>query len=78
MVCKELGWEPKFTELGDRENGLGVEEDTLANKKVTAHGKRYLGHICRIFRGRKSQGTLKTYMVRATTGPLILGSSTTF
>ena len=75
-TCWEFGWKPRFTELGDREDGLGVEEDTLANTKVTAHGKRYLGHICRIFLGRKSRGTLKAYIVRATTGPLALGPST--
>ena len=26
MVCKELGWKPKFTELGAREDGLGEKE----------------------------------------------------
>jgi len=41
LVCKELGWEPKFNELGDREDGLGVEE-ALPKMKGVVQARRYI------------------------------------
>jgi len=64
-TCWEFGWEPKFTELGDREDGLG-EKETLPKMKGAVQARRYVGDLARVLLGKEGQGTLKAHMVRGT------------
>jgi len=43
-TCWEFGWKPKFTELGDREDGLG-EKETLPKMKGAVQARRYVGDL---------------------------------
>jgi len=64
-TCWEFGWKPKFTELGDREDGLG-EKETLPKMKGAVQARRYIGDLARVLLGKEGQGTLKAHMVRGT------------
>ena len=68
-TCWEFGWRPKFsvlfTELGDREDGLG-EKETLPKMKGAVQARRYVGDLARVPLGKEGQGTLKAHMVRGT------------
>jgi len=57
-TCWEFGWEPKFTELGDREDGLR-EKETLPKMKGVVQARRYIGDLARVPLGKEGRGTLE-------------------